>query len=72
MGETFECADGCNSCECFADGNSQSVTDMDCLVECTDATGTYAAGESWTCEDGCNTCACLADGTITSTEMVCM
>jgi hypothetical protein len=69
-GESWTCADGCNTCTCEHDG-SISQTDLDCESMCSDETGTYEVGDSWVCPDGCNTCTCEEDGSVIMTDMDC-
>jgi hypothetical protein len=69
-GESWTCADGCNTCAC--ENGAVASTLMACeAATCTEGGVTYAAGQSWTCADGCNDCTCLDDGTIEQTDMDC-
>ena len=42
IGESYPCADGCNTCTCTVDGESH--TDMDCNIDSGDSDDTAASG----------------------------
>jgi hypothetical protein len=61
-GGTFPSDDGCNYCECLADGT----------VVCTERACTGCIpGETIPSPDGCNVCTCADDGSLLCTEMAC-
>lgn len=76
LGDSYLGPDGCNTCQCLADGSactrrlceasalgrSQS-DDPDLLPQCEDVDGTkHKLGESYIGPDNCNTCVCLEGG----------
>ncbi len=74
-GETFKCADGCNTCSCR--NGEISGTLMGCISDgggapvCTYDGKSYAAGATFPSSDGCNSCSCQADGLVACTERAC-
>ena len=73
VGETFPSSDGCNTCECTADGGV-ACTEMACapVDGCVAPDGTvHDVGASFPSSDGCNSCYCEADGSILCTERGC-
>jgi hypothetical protein len=69
-GDTWTCADGCNTCAC--ENGAVASTLMACEdPSCTEGDVTYAVGDTWTCDDGCNTCSCEEDGSVSRTEIDC-
>jgi len=58
-GESWECEDGCNICNCRRGKVLQTLElcDVDGCIDHNEVK--RADGESWECEDGCNICTCL-------------
>lgn len=69
IGESFESADGCNTCTCEADGIA--CTQMACVTSCTYQGKQYLPGDSFPDSDGCNTCSCMEDGNVGCTAKGC-
>lgn len=74
VGDTFKSTDGCNDCECTADGI------LCTLRACAPAPGggtclyngrTYQASEGFRSSDNCNSCSCQSDGNVVCTDMAC-
>jgi len=77
LGMTLVCSDGCNTCECEADGIWHATTSEVCFSSdsqgCNEGGAAHKAGETWICADGCNICTCGKDGTtLASTERACI
>jgi hypothetical protein len=70
IGESFPAGDGCNTCQCRADG-SVSCTEIRCAEGCLVEGRFYEIGETFPAGDGCNTCTCIADETVACTEIAC-
>ncbi|RLB62452.1 MAG: hypothetical protein DRI90_09045 [Deltaproteobacteria bacterium] len=70
VGESFQDADGCNTCTC-QDGGAVACTEMACLDGCTYDGQNYDAGDSFPASDGCNSCSCESDGSVACTTMAC-
>ena len=70
VGDHFDDLDGCNTCNCMADG-SVGCTTMGCSDGCYYGDEYYNVGDSFPADDGCNTCGCGPDGSVGCTEMGC-
>ena len=70
-GESWDAADGCNTCFCTEDGVA-ACTKMACPVGCAYGDAWYGVDESFPATDGCNTCWCMEDGSVACTEMACV
>ena len=68
-GDTKPDEDGCNTCECDADG-SWACTEIACADDGGDG-GACMPGDTKPDEDGCNTCMCDDDGTWACTLIGC-
>lgn len=71
IGETFEAADGCNSCGCNEDGQVV-CTEMYCYNGCEWDGVFYDVGAVIGDPDGCNYCYCEADGYVWCTDADCV
>lgn len=71
VGDNFADLDGCNSCECQADGTI-GCTLLGCVTTCDYEGATYEAGETFDAGDGCNSCSCEIDGTVACTLALCV
>jgi hypothetical protein len=63
-GERFSLGDGCNFCDCHADG-STACTERTCVATiggCSYAGQDHAYAEHFPATDGCNECVCAASG----------
>lgn len=67
-GDSWQCSDGCNTCNCTESGVVS--TGIFCPSTCEEGGKTHVAGETWPCSDGCNTCTCTEDG-LQQTMRVC-
>lgn len=76
LGESFDCADGCNTCTCTAQGIGSTMIACGVDDDATPSDGcslngeTYRLGDVFDCPDECNTCTCTPEG-IQTTEMDC-
>lgn len=63
-GERFPVGDGCNFCDCAADGSTtcSTRTCVDSIGGCTYDGTAYAYGARFPSTDGCNECVCAASG----------
>jgi hypothetical protein len=71
VGETFDAADGCNTCGCNEDG-LVSCTEMYCYKGCEWDGAFYNVGDTIGDSDGCNYCYCEEDGNVWCTDMDCV
>ena len=71
VGEQFPDSDGCNTCQCDADG-SVSCTQMGCAEGCVVGGVLYDVGETFVAENGCDTCRCSAPDQFECTTLGCV